>query len=113
MVEDYVRNAELAWVVDGDTVDLRVDLGFRIWMTMRVRVLGVNCPEMHGTSAVLGQKAKDFTTSWFAANPKFVIRTHLDKRDSFGRVLATIAIEDGESLGSELIKSGNAVVFRG
>lgn len=112
-IEDYVRNAVVLNVVDGDTLDLNVDLGFRLWSRQRVRVLGINCPEMHGASAVAGAAAKAATEDWVhhRAGP-VTVRTHLDKMDSFGRLLAEIW-GMGESLGDYLLVSGHAVSFKG
>ena len=111
-VEDYVRNAVVTNVVDGDTLDLDIDLGFGIWASRRVRVLGVNAPEMTGKSRCAGQRAKCWVQRWVGESKGFVtVRTHLDKTDSFGRVLAEIW-NGSQSLGRELIASGNAVAYR-
>ncbi len=111
-VEDYVRNAVVVNVVDGDTLDVDIDLGFRTWCRKRVRVLGVNAPEMTGKSRCDGQRAKNWVIRWLAsANNLVTIRTHLDKTDSFGRVLAEIWA-DGQSLGRELIAAGHGTAYR-
>ena len=111
MIEDYVRNARLVRVVDGDTCILDIDLGFRIWMTVKVRVLGINCPECKGLTKGAGDTAARFTSQWFFERPEFQVKTYLDKLDSFGRVLAEIRCED-ESLAEQQIASGNAVAYR-
>jgi exonuclease VII small subunit len=56
----YDYSATLINVIDGDTIELRVSLGFEIYSDMRVRLLGVNCPELHGPNADAGQRAKNF-----------------------------------------------------
>ena len=45
IVDNYVRRAKVNRVVDGDTVDLEVDLGYRISISIRGRLLGINTPE--------------------------------------------------------------------
>ena len=55
----YTYKAEIKRIIDGDTVDLRVDLGFNVWITIRARLLGVNTPErghedFHKASRMLG-----------------------------------------------------------
>lgn len=110
--EDYTRNAKVMRVVDGDTLDLAIDLGFSTWIYRRVRILGVNCPETKGESKEAGKRAKEFARRWCAlAGCAVTVRTHLDKTDSFGRVLAEIW-NGSQSLGRELIASGNATAYR-
>lgn len=112
MVEDYVRNARLLRVIDGDTFDLDIDLGFRIWFQVRVRLLGVNCPEVTGPTKDAGLRAKTFAAAWLGSYRTIKVRTHLDERDSFGRALAEIEGEDGANLASALLSSGNALPFK-
>ena len=112
MIEDYVRNARLIRVIDGDTLCLDIDLGFRTWMRRRVRLLGVNCPELTGESRDVGKAAMEFVINWFMSRPAdFQVRTHLDKTDSFGRVLVEICSGE-ESLEEALLASGNAAIRR-
>jgi micrococcal nuclease len=115
--EQYIRNATLCRVIDGDTLVLDIDLGFGIWkINQKVRVLGVNCPEMRGgsnESKAAGRDAKAFTQSWFDGRA-ITIRTVLEKVDidSFGRVLAEVW-QGGRSLGAELLAAKHAVPFKG
>ena len=109
MIEDYVRNARLVRVIDGDTVEIDIDLGFRLWLRQRLRILGVDCPERIGPTAEAGLKARLFTGDWFARRPgEFQVRTTLDRTDSFGRVLAEVFSGDN-SLGADLLAAGHAV----
>lgn len=103
----YEYRANIFNVVDGDTVDATIDVGFHMTAKLRLRLLGVNAPEMHGESRVAGEKAKHFTTQLL--DQDVVITTH--KSDSFGRWLANISLSNGKLFNDLLIQSGNAVPF--
>jgi micrococcal nuclease len=113
ITEQYVRKATLVRVVDGDTLVLDIDLGFGIWRRgQTARVLGVNCPEMHGESKAAGRDAKAFTQNWFDGRD-VTVRTELESRDtdSFGRVL--VEVWQGErSLAADLLAASHAVPFK-
>jgi micrococcal nuclease len=120
----YIYQATLERVVDGDTVDIVIDLGFSTFRKERIRLYGVDAPEIN-TEA--GKLAKGFVEEWFWDNPKFFIETivadgkNLSKRDKYGRYLGTIGatyndVEDEHRLGDpppytlngKLITSGHA-----
>ena len=109
--DEYIRRAKLIRVIDGDTVEMEIDCGFTIKKRERVRLLGVNTPEMKGESRAQGLLARDFTVKWFADRSGDVFcRTVKDKEDSFGRYLADIT-SGADSLCADLLASGNAVPF--
>ena len=114
-LEDYVRNAKVVEVIDGDTLVLDIDMGFYTTLRQKVRVLGVNCPEMKGLNRESGLKAKLATVKWCEATfNRVVVKTHLIREtDSFGRVLAEVWGGDDTSLADYLIKNGYAVPYRG
>lgn len=100
---------EVLKTVDGDTLDARIRIWHGLEVVERVRVLEVNTPETKGLTKVAGQKAKAYTEAWLARGP---IKIDSCERDAFGRVLGRIYRENGENLAEDLLKSGNAVVFR-
>jgi micrococcal nuclease len=107
---DYRANA--IGVVDGDTIDLKVDLGFTVFVDARVRLLGVNCPELHGSTAKAGKDAQTFTASWlWTHSTEITMRSYKAKeREKYGRWLAEIfPVGGGISLNQALLDSGNAV----
>lgn len=110
LIEDYVRNAVILNVVDGDTYDVEIDLGFRLKIKTRVRLYGVNCPEMKGESRQKGIEAREAVIGWLVGNGGVVIKTHLDKQDSFGRLLAEVYVGE-HSLAEYLLKRELAVPF--
>lgn len=99
--------AEIVRVIDGDTVRLDIDLGFRLQLRETFRLSNVNCAEL-GTD--LGQQAKDFAIDWFAINDgKCMIRS--DKplsSDKYGRWLAKIY--GGETCLNELLLQNSLAV---
>jgi len=98
----YEYKAETVRVIDGDTVVMRIDVGFDITVVKKIRLLGVNTPEVRGESRAEGLKAKELVKQWLDCD-SVIIRTA--KSDSFGRYLAEI-IKDGESLTDYLIQLG-------
>ncbi|MFI0967102.1 thermonuclease family protein [Streptomyces sp. NPDC021080] len=106
----FIYQATVLRVVDGDTLDLQLDLGFGVFTCQRVRLLGVNAAE-HGTE--LGDKATAFVKAWVAEHgPTFTVRTQKDKREKYGRYLATV-LSSAEDLGQALIDAGLAVAYDG
>lgn len=112
----YLWRASVSRVVDGDTLDVVLDAGFRRSGTERVRVYGVNCPEVKGETRPAGLAATAFTTDWIANRTAeswpFVIETF--KTDVFGRYLARVwpaGAVDGPDLSQALLDAGHAVPF--
>lgn len=109
----YHYQGKLVRVIDGDTFEIEIDLGFRASQIHCVRLLGINCPELHGEEKMEGFLAKGYAMSWFEKHPEFLIRTVLekgsDKSDSFGRVLGEITTAGGDNLAVDLIREGHGV----
>lgn len=110
---EWIWNCQIYDVIDGDTIDVKIDCGFHSVRTERIRLLGINCPER---GAPGGHEATEFTRDWITEEYKesysgFVIQT--SKSDSFGRYLGTIwRNHDGRCLNTDLLESGHAVEFR-
>lgn len=104
--------AEVARVVDGDTLDLMVDLGFDVHVLVRVRLAGVNAPE-RGT--VQGAAARAFVVDWCAGAGRWVsVQTSkAGAREKYGRWLAEVFAEDGRGLVADLLAAGHAVAWDG
>lgn len=96
MPVDYTYNGIVTNVVDGDTIDVDVDLGFHITNQIRVRLVGVDTPEIFGVKKdseeyAEGMKAKEFVEQWLlkTAN-EIILRTEKDRTGKYGRWLGTI-----------------------
>ena len=110
----WVYRARPLLVVDGDTVDVLIDAGFRASRTERLRLLGLNTPEVRGESRPAGLAARAFVSTWLAgigtSDWPLVIQTA--KADAFGRYLATIwRAVDGCCLNDDILAAGHAVPF--
>ena len=121
---NYNYLATVERVVDGDTLDMLVDLGFDVSVRERFRVYGLNTPETHTTDAkekAAGLAAKEFVTALLAKQPvPLAVTTHKDDKEKYGRYLADVAItvdENGKpcatSLAAYLIGKGHGKAYFG
>lgn len=122
MSERFWYGAKPLKVIDGDTIDLMIDLGFNIHHKIRVRLYGVNTPESRTKDAAekeLGLKAKSFTTDWLDGHPWVYVNTIPDKNDKYGRILARIFSSDQVNdpktacLNTDIIQAGYAREYFG
>ena len=108
--EPYVyRLKAVAKVVDGDTVDLDLDLGFSITLRQRVRLYGIDAPELRSKDPIekaKGQESQAFVTQWFERPGAVLVRTA--KEEKYGRMLADCYREGSPSLCTELLERGLA-----
>ncbi len=107
--------ARVTRVVDGDTLDVTVELGFGVSVDIRLRLLGVDTPEMHSfkhesQEYTNGLAAKAFATNWLDGHGHAVIIDTQAGRGKYGRHLATVHPPDGSqsSLNAALLESGHA-----
>jgi micrococcal nuclease len=104
-------------VVDGDTIDVTLDLGFDIQMKGRVRFHGVNAPESRTRDAVekqAGLAAKRYVEDWVnGLEGSIIIQTSLDDRGKYGRILGRILNNEGECLNDEMVSLGHATPYDG
>ena len=105
-------------VVDGDTIDVEIDLGFDISITKRVRLAGIDTPESRTTNKeekVLGLEVKELLKKKLKDAKQIVIRTEKpDSSEKYGRVLGWLYLEgDGESVNTALIAGGYAWGYMG
>lgn len=110
MIQDlYCRRAYVVNVVDGDTFDANVDLGFGIFTRQRFRIKGIDAPEMN---CIEGQISKTYLTELICDQSVTLIS---EKTDSFGRFLADLFIttKKGEQInvGAHLIEKSLAKIY--
>ncbi len=98
----YEYHARVRRIVDADTLDLAVDLGFHVAVNVRVRVLDLWAPERH-TSA--GKAADLFAITLLGDAPEVIVRTKLDR--TFDRWLGEIRLPDGTSYAERVIAAGH------
>ena len=105
----YRYPIKLIKVVDGDTVDVEIDLGFNISFRERVRLYGINAYELREEK---GPEAKQFVQGWFSNGDKFVMESHeYNARGKYGRILGTFYRDSEEpSLNKLLVENELAKV---
>ena len=121
-MDKYIYKAKLDRVVDGDTVDALIDVGFDIWFKKRIRFKGVDTWESRTRNLeekALGLKAKARTKELLekvsSKSGYFRLKSH--GVGKYGRVLGEIFIEDKEgkqyNINKTLISEGHAYVYEG
>tara|TARA_Y100000758_G_scaffold28337_1_gene19006 strand:- start:24 stop:425 length:402 start_codon:yes stop_codon:yes gene_type:complete len=113
----FEYNAKVTHVVDGDTIDLSIDLGFDIWYNSRVRFVGIDTPESRTRDLEekkRGLAAKDRVLELCPVGGDVVLRTSKDGKGKFGRILGEIFVPGVvQSLNQLLIEEGHAVEYFG
>ena len=109
-------NAKLVKVVDGDTLDAMIDLGFSVWVKKRIRFVGINTPESRTRDLEekkRGLAAKEKVKDEISKNGnEFIVKSQ--GTGKYGRCLGIIMLKQFEhSLNDEMIKSGHAVEYYG
>lgn len=107
----YTYSCKVLKVVDGDTLDLEIDLGFNIKIKERIRLYGVDTPEVFGAAASPeGTAASDFTKKWVddhTAKPgRFEYHSlKYDYKDKYGRGLGSLCHIDATGAQTILVQS--------
>ena len=111
----YEYKAKLLRVIDGDTVDCVIDLGFNVRLKERVRLKGIDTPETRTRDLEekkRGFAAKERVQEAFKYSDEFTIITEIDKKGKYGRILGTIILPDRKvSLNQMLLDEGHAEVY--
>ncbi len=112
----YEYSCKVERVVDGDTIDVILDLGFSVSYKSRVRLYGIDTPESRTRNKdekARGKLASAFLSKAIEIADQVVIRTELrDSRGKFGRVLGTVVC-DGEDINQGMVDGGFAVKYYG
>ena len=118
----FEYQCKIVKVIDGDTTDVDIDLGFGVWMKkQRIRFYGVDTPESRTRDKVekiYGMKAKHFVESYLPKDSMQVLRTKKDGVGKYGRILGEFVVFDGigdrqTTLNQLLIDTHNAVAYFG
>jgi micrococcal nuclease len=94
----YQYNAVIRNVVDGDTIEIDIDLGLSAWVhNEKIRLYGIDTPEVYGVKKgsaewERGNQASEFVKQNLKENSQVIIETIKDKREKYGRYLAVIYI---------------------
>lgn len=102
----YLYKAKIISVYDGDTCVAEIELGFDIIFKQKLRLYGINTPELRGEEREQGLISRDYVRE-LILNKEVIIETQKDKTGKYGRYLATIYI-DGINLNEKLVTEGYA-----
>lgn len=112
------RVKKVTGVVDGDTIDCDIDLGFNVSYSQRVRLAGIDTPESRTkdkNEKVLGLEAKEYVKSKLKDAQSVVIKTELpDSSEKYGRILGWIYVDGSpKSVNEQMIEDGYAWSYMG
>jgi len=111
-MEPFCYNATVVRVVDGDTIRMDIDLGFNVVLSNQsVRLYRVDTPECRTRDLkekAAGLLAKSVVKGFVDQGSKVVIKTSLDTKGKFGRILGTIVDEKGVNINEYLIDNAYA-----
>ena len=111
----YTYKAKLIRIVDGDTIDAEIDLGFDTIVRKRIRLYGINTPETRTkdmTEKEKGLAAKQRLTELLSG--EFIVETILNKRGKYGRVLGVVYTMNNDiktNINETLVSEGHAVKY--
>ena len=105
-------------VVDGDTIDASIDLGFDISLEKRIRFAGIDTPESRTTNIkekAMGLESKEWLKKALEGAKDILIKTELpDSTEKYGRIIGHLFINGQEtSLNNQMITSGYALAYDG
>lgn len=117
MKQDFFYKGIIERVVDGDTYDITVDLGFKIYHKVRLRLKGVDTPEVYGASASAEGRAASEYVKNILENKTVFIKTYKNAPSTYNRweadvyFLSTLSesVDTWISLADHLVESGHAV----
>jgi micrococcal nuclease len=114
--EYYVK--KVTKVVDGDTIDVEIDLGFDISFSSRVRLAGIDTPEsrtLNKMEKALGLEAKAYLKSQIDSAKTIVIKTEkINSSEKYGRILGWLFLDGSEvSMNQKMIEDGHAWGYLG
>ena len=112
----YEYRCKVSRVVDGDTVDVDIDLGFGVWLHKeRVRIIGIDTPESRTRDKVekrFGLLAKEFVEDFFKIGDVILTTKKYDAKGKFGRILGDFKC-NGRTLSKVMIEMHHAVEYHG
>jgi len=114
-MKPYTYKAECLRVVDGDTIDVRLDLGFNIYHKGRVRLMAIDTPESRTRDLEekkFGLLAKQYLKDWIHQHDHILVES--TEKGKFGRILGNIWNPDAtECVNTKLITDHHAVPYFG
>ena len=114
----YQYKAIITKVIDGDTVDVDIDLGFEVWLkNQRIRLYGIDTPESRTsdkTEKIFGNLAKAKVLHFCPVGSEIILQTKTDdSRGKYGRILGELVTKDGTNVNKFLVDNAYAVSYFG
>ena len=112
----YTYKAKLVRVINGDTLDIEIDLGFDLVTRQRLKLYGINTPDSKSPDIDTKQKGLDVKNRLIEVLPKeFTVTTILNKRGKYGRILGKVYIVDDNDnkvcINELLVDEGHAIRY--
>jgi len=113
----YEYKCKIVDIVDGDTIDVDISLGFDVWLfNKRIRLANIDTPECRTKDLEekkYGLLAKDFVSNLLPIGSTHILISIIDKNEKFGRILGKIKLPDGNIINELLISKHLAVEYFG
>jgi micrococcal nuclease len=109
LMKDYVYHVSKPEVVDGDTLKVTVDLGFRVVYQTAVRLAGINAPEMNTAEGKRAKAALQALVDRYSG--QWVAQTYKNGHDKYGRWLARLVTPDGVDVNEWMLAQGHATRY--
>ena len=108
--EDFIYDAYVVSVYDGDTITVDFDLGFDLFLkNQKIRLYGIDAPELKGAEKLSGLTSRDWLREK-VLNKNIVIKTHKDVKEKYGRWLGEVYVDD-LYINEQLITEGLAIKY--
>lgn len=104
----YEYRATIVKVIDGDTVDVMIDMGLRICTQQRIRLYGINAPELRTPE---GPKARCRLAELLPFGSEVTLRTFKDKQEKYGRYLGVFIDSEGHEVNQRMVLEGHAEIY--
>ncbi len=110
----YTYKAKVVKIIDGDTMDVKIDVGFNTHIFKRIRLLGVDTWELRGSEKEKGQVAKAYVENIIMtiSQGEVYIQTEMDAEGKYGRLLAWVwsrRVGEYVCLNEDLLEKGHGV----
>ena len=115
IMNPFIYKAKVIKIVDGDTIDVMLDMGFSSFQKGRVRLLGIDTPESRTRDKVekkYGLAAKQFLVDWVEKYPYILVES--SKKGKFGRILGRLYDPDKTECWNDMaVEAYHAVPYHG
>ena len=105
----YSYRADIVRLIDGDTVEADIDLGFSVSIRLKLRLYGIDTPEVRGEERERGLEAKLALAELIDQCSPITVQTYKDITGKYGRYLAILYDKNGCNLNLQMVNDGHAV----